>query len=551
MKLNNMHAFALILLISLLAAPGVAAANSGGAIIAQDSGEEILFGLLENGAEIVFTAIGPGGEPAVVYGQIGIPSAELGLTDPMYEDCMLMALISTQGELLDYILDLVGSGLFNTSDGGGGLSALQFGDGGFDVNSILDMLGTDFNLLINVFVNAEAAAAQTNMAAIKAHLNLQFGFVFSDLLNLRIDQSFFPPEMNVTLPFDSIDLFISQVTNSFEDAVNSVFSVMDDSGFLGAIDTTVFTEARASGAGLVAIPDLSALAELIGGFGGETPPTATSFLLSQMPDLSGPLAVAFAGYIGDQVLSTSSTELNIFEDLLGKSPATTINGIDGGQSLVVCLMPEDVNVTSYSPEDEALNRTYYDSGSNMIFWNATYYSDQPDYTISFVEDTFPPLVSIIRVFSPDTTIPGGSAQVTVAIHNEGDVAIANVSVVDESIATTYASVAVTGTTSASSVSIPANGWLNFTYSVTFQNEGGYAFAPALMHYDFNNMTYYKQTHTDGYTVSADPIGLLSQMFFDGMPFTGIAVGVIGLGAILNIALMIRGRGGSGGGHYQV
>ncbi|MFW9958049.1 MAG: hypothetical protein ACFFCT_08260 [Candidatus Odinarchaeota archaeon] len=549
MKLNYTHAFALMALIFLLAAPGVAAANSGGAVIAQDIGEDFLFGLLENGAEVVFTAIGPQGEPAVIYGQLGIPSEELALSDAMYTDCMLMALVSTQGELLDYILDLVGAGLFNFSDGGGGLSALQFGEGGFDVNSIIGMLGTDFNLLINIFVNADDTEAQTNMASIKAHLNTNFGFVFTDLLDLRIDESFFPPDSGITLPFESLNIFISQVENSFEDAVTSVFSVMDGSGFLDSIDISVFTEARASGAGLIAIPDLAALQELIGGFGGETPPSATSFLISQVPELSGPLAVAFAGYIGDQLLSTSSTKLDIFEELLGKSPSETINGITGGQSLVVCLMPESVNVTSYSPEGEALNQTYYDNVTNMVFWNATHYSNQPDYTINFDANSFPPLVTFTREFRPDATTPGGSVDVRVAIHNEGDEAITNVSAIDNSIAATYESVDVTGTTSGNSLSIPAGEWLNFTYTVTFEYEGGYAFAPALMQYNFNGTTYYKQTHIDGYLVSPDPVSLLIDMFNAGMPFTGVAVGVIGLGAILNIALMARGRGS--GGSYQV
>ncbi|MFW9961245.1 MAG: hypothetical protein ACFFDV_09510 [Candidatus Thorarchaeota archaeon] len=549
MKLKYTHAFALIALISLLAAPGIAAANSGGVVVAQDIGEEFLFGLLENGAEVVFTSIGSQGEPAVIYGQLGIPSGELALTDPMYDDCMLMALVSTQGELLDYLLDLVGAGLFNFSDGGGGLSALQFGEGGFDVNSILAMLGTDFNLLINIFVNAEEADAQSNMAAIKVHLNTYFDFVFTDILDLRIDESFFPPESGITLPFESLHIFISQVVNTFEEAVTSVFSVMDDSGFLGAIDISKFTEARASGAGLVAIPDLAALQELIGGFGGEPTPSATSFLLSQVPELSGPLAVAFAGYIGDQVLSTSDTQLNIFEDLLGKAPSDTITGIDGGQSLVACIMPEGVNITSYAPEDEALNRTFYDNATNIVFWNATYYPNQPDYTINFVEDSFPPLITIIRVFNLATVTVGGSVDVTVAVHNEGTETITNVSVVDDSIGATYESVDVTGTTSTSTTSLTAGSWLNFTYTVTFQYEGGYAFAPAMMQYDYNGTIYHKQTHIDGYTVSADPVNLLIQMFNDGMPFTGIAVGLVGLGAIVNIVMMARGKGG--GGTYQV
>jgi len=551
MRPNHKHAIIAMIAISfLLAAPNVAAADSAGAALSQEFDEDFFTGLLENGAELVFAAIGPQGEPAVIYAQLGIPSDALGLTEPMYADCMVMALVATQGELLDYIIDFIGSDLLNITGGTGEFSATQFGEGGLDVNSLLAMLGTDFSLLVNIFANAEAAAAQTNMAAIKAHLNLAFGFVFSDLLNLRIDESFFPPEMNVTFPFESIDVFISQVSNTFGEAVSSVFSVMDDSGFLSSINETIFSEARASGAGLVAIPDLGALADLFGGFTNSTP-SASSFALSQMPELDGPLAVVFAGYIGDQVLTTSSTELNIFEDLLGKPPSGTVNGIDGGQSFVVCAMPQSVNITSYSPEDEALNRTHYDNESGFVFWNATWYADQQDYTINFDAGDFPPLVTITREFSPASITPGESVDVVVAVHNEGPETITNVTVVDATIGATYDSVNVTGDTSAATGSIPADGWLNFTYTVTFAYEGGYAFAPAKMIYTYNATTYTKSTHIDGYTVSADPLGLLTQMFNDGMPFTGIAVGVVGLGAILNIALMVRGRGSHGGASYQV
>jgi hypothetical protein len=550
MKLNYRHAIVLITLSFLLSAPVVAAAHTGGAVVAQDIGGEFLYGLLQNGAELVFTSIGPEGEPAVVYAQLGIPSEELGLSQPMYDDCMLMALVSTHGELLDYILDLFASDLFNaTSAGSGEFIAMQDGGGAFDINSILQMLGTDFNLLINIFVNADEAAAQTNMGLIKAHMNTMFGFTFSDLFYLRIDQSFFPPESGITLPFDSIDIFISQVLNPFEEAVTHVFSVMDDSGFLGSIEKSVFTIAPASGAGIVAIPNIENLIDLINSTQGEPTPSATSFITSQMPDLQGSLAIAFAGYIGDQLLSTSDTELNIFEDILGKSPTATVTGLSDGQSYVICSMPGNVEISSYSPEDEASNRTYYDNVTNMVFWNATDLDIQPDYSISFDAGNFPPLVTIVREFSPLTTTPGGSAQVTVAVYNAGDEAIANISLVDDTIASTYTSVHVSGTTSDTAATIAAHAWLNMTYTVTFDYEGGYAFAPAHMTYNYNGTTYHKQTHMDGYTVSPDPLNLLIQMFNDGMPFTGIAVGVIGLGAIINIALMIRGRGGKGS--YQV
>lgn len=548
MKLNYKHAFVIIALGFLLSAPVVAAANTGGAVVAQDIDQDFFFDLIENGAEVVIATLSSQGEPAVVYGQLGVPSTRLGLTDPMYDGCLVTALIATQGELLDYVMDLVGSNLFNLTGASSNEDFMitQFGEGGFDMNSIFGMLGTDFSLLIDVFVDVEDAAAQANMAAIRTHLQSEFGFSFAELLNLRIDEDFLPPEMGITLPF-TINLFIYQVTNPFEDAVNSIFSVMDQTGFLASIDTTVFTEARASGAGILAIPDMGDLMDLIGGFMGNSTPTPSSFLLSQLPALDGPVAIAAAGYIGDQVVSTTSDELNIFEDLLGKSPSATVNGMDGGQSLVAVFVP-DVNITGYSPEDEALNRTFYDSDAGIVFWNATEYTDQPDYTLSFDQGSFPPLVTITRSFDPATTVSGGSTEVTVSVHNQGTEPINNVSVVDNMIGTTYDSVTVTGTQSATSATLAGGGMLNFTYTVTFTYEGGYAFAPAEMMYEYNATTYYKQTHIDGYTVSSDPIGLLTQIITEGMPFTGAIIGVVSLGAIVNIVLMARGRGA---GSYQV
>jgi len=553
MKLNKKHAFVIIAIGFLLSIPAVSAANSSGAIVAQDIGEEFFFDLIENGAEVVFTAIDEQGAPAVVYGQLGVPDEQLALDDPMYEGCIVMALIATQGELLEYVLDLVGADLFNfTGDGGGTFMAQQFGEGGFDPNSIFDMLGTDFNLLINVFFDLTDAQAQTNMAAIRSHLHTNFAFDFAELLNLRIDEEFLSGIIGepVDLPFTAINLFIYQVTNPFEDAVNSVLDVMDQSGFIGSIDSTVFTEARASGAGLLAVPDMGDLMDLIEGFGGGGTPTPSSFLLSQLPALDGPLAIAAAGYIGDQILSTNSDELNIFEDLLGKSPTAVVNGLDSGQSLVAAFLPPNMNVTSYSPEDEALNKTFYDRNSSIVFWNATSYVDVPDYTISFVAGDFPPLVTITRTFDPATAVPGGSTQVTVTVTNEGTEPIYNVTVVDESIASTYpTSVTVTGSTSEFSAIVAATETVTFTYTVTFAYEGVYAFAPATLDYSHGGNDYSKHTHIDGFTVSPDPIGLLQSIFWDGMPFTAILVGGVGIGAIVNIVLMARGRGG--GGTYQV
>ena len=555
MKLNKKHAFVILAIGFLFSVQAVTAANTTGAVVAQDIGEEFLFNLIENGAEVVFTAIDEQGAPAVIYGQLGVPSSSLGLNEPMYEGCIAMALVATQGELLDYVMDLVGAGLFG-SDGGddnGTFFPQQFGGDPMDFSSIFDMLGTDFSLLINVFFDLTETDAQGNMAAIRAHLHTNFDFSFAEIFTLRIDEEFISGIVGepVDLPFTSVDLFIYQVTNPFEDAVNSVLGVMDQTGFIQSIDSTKFTEARASGAGLLAVPDMGDLMDLIEGFTGETGgnETAASFLLSQMPELDGPLAIAAAGYIGDQILSTSSTSLDIFEDLLGKPSTGVVNGLSSGQSLVAAFVPPNMNITSYSPEDEMNNRTFYAVNESIVFWNATSFTDVPDYTLNFEEGDFPPLVTITRTFDPLTTTPGGSTTVTVTVTNEGTEPIYNVSLMDDSIAATYpSSVTVTGSTSATSAIVPAGGTVTITYTVTFAYEGVYAFAPATLEYEYDGIMFSKHTHRDGYTVSADPLGLLQDMFMDGYPFTAIMGGAVVLGAVVNIVLMARGRGG---GTYQV
>jgi hypothetical protein len=208
-----------------------------------------------------------------------------------------------------------------------------------------------------------------------------------------------------------------------------------------------------------------------------------------------------------------------------------------------------VNVTSYSPEDEALNRTYYDSESGIIFWNATAYVNQNEYTVSFEDGSFPPLIKITRSFNPLTLTAGGSVEVTVGVHNEGIDPITNITLTDTGFSAVYPTITVTGTQSTTATVLNSGDWLNITYTVEFSNEGGYVFPAAEVSYEFENNTYSKTTHVDGYTVSPDLIGLLSQMITDGMPYTGIMIGVVGLGAIVNIGLMARGRGG--GGSYQV
>ncbi|MFW9964537.1 MAG: hypothetical protein ACFFCX_13285 [Candidatus Sifarchaeia archaeon] len=553
MKLNRKHALVIIAIGFLFSIPAVTAANTGSIVLAQDIGEDFFFNLIENGAEVVFTAIDEQGAPAVIYGQLGVPDTQLGLDQSMYDGCVMMALIATQGELLEYILDLVGAQLFNFSGGdGGGLWAQQFDGGGSPLDSIFNMLGTDFSLLINVYFDLTDAEAQTNMAAVRSHLHTGFAFDFEELLNLRIDEEFITGIIGepVDLPFTGINLFIYRVTNPFEDAVNSVLDVMDDSGFIDSIDPSFFTSARASGAGLLAVPDMGDLMDLIESFGGGEPTPPAAFLLSQMPELDGPMAIVAAGYIGDQILTTNSNELNIFEDLLGKSPTGVVNGLDTGQSLVAAFLPPNMNITSYSPEDEALNRTFYDANASIVFWNATAYTDMTDYTIYFEPGAFPPLLEIDRTFNPLETTPGGSVEVRVTVQNQGSEPVYNLSLIDYNITASYPySTTVVGDLSDASTVLAAGETMTITYDVTFEYEGVYAFAPAVVTYVYDNNTFTKHTHIEGYTVSPDPMGLLQQMFWDGYPITAVMGGAVALGAVVNIVLMARGRGG--GGTYQV
>jgi hypothetical protein len=548
MKLNYKHALALIALVFFMSAPTVAALENGNAVVAQDIGEDFFVQLIENGAEVVFANIDEQGQPAVIYGQLGVPDEQLGLEEAMYEGCIAMALVATQGELLAYVLDLVGDELFNFTGDGGEFMPQQFDGEDFDFEAIFDYLGTDFSLMFNVFVNVAAGEAGSRMSQIRSHMASNFGFAFSLLLDLRIDESFFPEEMEIELPFDSIHVYIHQVTNTFENAVDAVLDVMDQSGFLQSIDRTVFSDAPASGAGILAVPDMGDLIDLIEGFDNGTSPM--SYVTSQMPDLDGPLAIAAAGYIGDQVISSDTTEIKVFEDLLGKSPAGVVNSLATGQSLVVLNIPENMNLTSYLPENEAGNVTFYDDEMGMVFWNATAFTDQPDYSVSFEEGDFPPLVTITRTFTPATTSPGGSTLVTVTVTNMGPEEVYNVTVSDVGFASRYPLTTVTGDTSANTAVLLAGteNSLNITYTVEFPNEGRYTFDNAEVTYEFEGNDFTKRTHVDAFDVTADPVGLLSQMISDGWPYTGIVIGVVGLGAVINIVMMFRGKGGS---VYQV
>ncbi len=547
MKIKIEHAFAILLIGFLLATPMTAAA---GYTVAQDEfgGEEFFQGLLTNGAEVMFSMIDDQGAPAAIYGQLGIPSEELDLESAMYDDCIAMAFVSVYGEFLDIVMEMIGGDLFGDNSSGGGFALAQ--DGGFDPNSIFDMIGTEFSLLVNVFVNVDEATSRSRMSSIVNNLQTQYQFSFIELFSLRIDESLFPPEAEITLPFDSIDIYIYQETHEFGLAVDTVLGVMNGNGFLTSIDSGVFPEASAAAAGLLAIPDIAALVELIDTFssgdGGSSEfiPALVQTDPTFLQDIEGPIAIAAAGYLDEQILSTESTSLNVGELFGATGPITPFSSAN---SLIMCQLPAHMNVTSIVPNE--VNKSYYDEESHMVMWNATALGTQSEYIINFVAD-FPPMISITRSFSPDSTVAGGSARITITVRNEGSDPITNLTITDDELADTYPTVIVTGTTSDTVASLAGDATATMVYDVTFVNEGGYRFAPVVISYEYEGETYYKDSPTEGYTVEPDIGNLFIQGLLSGMPYTGIAVGFVALVGIYALVGIVRSRGG-GGGSYQV
>ncbi|MFW9944415.1 MAG: BatD family protein, partial [Candidatus Sifarchaeia archaeon] len=486
--------------------------------------------------------IGETGGAQVIYGQLGIPSDSLGLDLPMYDGCIVMVLVATYGEFLEYVFSLIGTDFFGGGNGGGGITALQTDM--FSLDSIFDMLGSEFTLLVNVFLDLTEAESRGNMAEILAYMGTgNLGFTFAEVFTFRLDQSFFPPEMEITLPFSSLDIYIHQVTNF--DVVSTVFDVMDSTGFAGAIDETVITDADAAAAGLLAIPDMTALVDMIEGFNaGPTFITAADYAASQFGNLTleGPLAIAAVGYIGDQVLDTSSTQLDVFSELLGGTG--TVDPLDDGLSLVMAHMPYNVNVTDYSPKNEALNLTFWDNNTNMVFWNATGLGPQSDYIVYLNASALPPMITMERTFNPRTCAVGESTTVTVTVTNDGNDPIYNVTLQDLGFGAIYTDMAPTTTPSDTWAMLGPSESQSIQYTVTFTNEGRYTFPGAVLTYDFRGYTFSKDMQNEGFTVAGDLVGLLSQAMMDGWPFTGGVIGLVALVGVYSVWGLVRSRGGS-------
>ena len=510
-------------------------------VMAQDGPEEIIGLLLTEGAEVLVTNIDENGAPAVIYAQLGSPVDSLDLEAEMYDNCLALAVLATRGELLDYVFSLIGTEFMGGGEPGFMLS--QF-DAGFTPEAILDLLGTDFSLLISAYYNLDEAVAIGKMGQVLAHLAnpAVFGFSFADIIHLRIDESFFPPEAEMELPFEAIDVFMYQVTNPFADALNVVLGGLDDTGLLGNIDPSIFLAERGAAAGLLAIPDMGDLVDLFNDTMGGFSLAAESYFPSQFEMIDGSIAIAAAGYIGEQILTYGDTDLSI-GSLVGATGS--FSPMEDGISIVMAVMPEGANITGVSPDVEGL--TMYENESNMIMWNATGLGSVPDYIIEFESDDFPPEIVIERTFSPVSTVPGGSVEVTVTVTNNGTVPIDNLEIFDNEVVAIYSTVTVAGTTSRNVTSLAGGDSTSITYTVTFTNEGKYTFPNAELTYEFNAREYNKNTVTDGYSVVADPVQLLSQMILDGMPISGAILGIVALGALFNINKMRKG----GGGGYQV
>ena len=150
MHVDKKYAIA-FLLFAFLILPMAASAYP---VMAQDGPEEIIGLLLTEGAEVLVANIDENGAPAVIYAQLGSPVDALDLEAEMYDNCLALAVIATRGELLDYIFSLIGEDFLGGGEPGFMLS--QF-DAGFTPEAILDLLGSDFSLLLSVYYNLDEA----------------------------------------------------------------------------------------------------------------------------------------------------------------------------------------------------------------------------------------------------------------------------------------------------------------------------------------------------------------------------------------------------------
>jgi hypothetical protein len=185
----------------------------------------------------------------------------------------------------------------------------------------------------------------------------------------------------------------------------------------------------------------------------------------------------------------------------------------------------------------------------MVFWNATGLGPQSDYTVYLNASALPPPITLERSFDPTTCAIGESTTVTVTVTNGGTDPIYNVTLQDVGFPAIYTEITPTGTTS--------NGWTvlgpgdsqSIVYTVTFTNEGRYTFPGAVLTYDFRGYTFSKDMQNDGFTVTGDLMGLLSQAVMDGWPFTGGVIGLVALVGVYSVWGLVRSRGG--GDFYQM
>ncbi|MHA1770472.1 MAG: hypothetical protein ACTSYL_12175 [Candidatus Thorarchaeota archaeon] len=546
MKQSYTHAFAFILIVALAFAPIFVAAGPSFVPADGPNMDDILTDLIENGAEAIAVNIDSSGVPAVIYGRLGIPSSTLNLDDPMFDGCLALAMVGVNGDMLPYLMNLMGMDMDGSSSSG--FSALQFGGDSSGPSDFLDMLGTEFRIVGAAYLNLPEGVAAQRMGSVLSSLTATFGFGFYDIFSIRVDQSMFEEE-NMTLPFDSLDLFIYGINADYAATFDAVLNVFGSGGFGDAIDRSKFLGAVSGAAGMLVIPDMQSFIELMdefmggddgGGGGGMTLASDSgfsSFLPTQMPtNITGPLGVGAVAYIGDQVVSSSTTEIGV-ASLIGASG--DLVPMSGMTSMVLMHLPDTSNITYVTPYED--NYTMIDENSSMVIWNATHYGTQSDYVIHFDSDDFPPLVTIEREFSPTTTTPGGSTTVTVTVTNEGDSPINNVTISDVGFLSYYTTLSVSGETTKTFLTLGAGESQTMTYTVTFQNEGTYKFDGAQLTYTYNGVQYSKSTSVDGFTVTQGAGEVFSQMIGDGWPYTGGIIALIALVGVWQIVGIFRRR----------
>ncbi len=496
---------------------------------------EMLPQLIESGAEVIYTHVDSEGRPAVLYGQIALPGVTgvFNLDADMYDGCLAVAVLAVRGELLDYLFELMGMGGNDSGPGDLGFAPAQ--DGGIGgPGDIIDYLGDEFSIVVGVYMDLEEGVAAGRMAQVVQQLaGSPLAISVSSVFSIRLDESMFPGGGNNTggSNISSLDLFVYTLSNPMSQLIQNIVGTFTTGGMLTAMDADLFVSAPGSAAALVGLPHIEDLVGLVSSSSMNRPRHGfVDYVIAQAPQVQGPVAVGIGGFVRDQIVQAGDTEMLLSDAIGSTGTITPFSSTSQGMSIVAIDMG-DTSITGIEPYDA--NHSYYTDGT--AFWAASMLGPQSDYIVHFNETSYPPLVQAVRTFSPASPTVGSPVTVTITVTNAGSDTISDIEISDARLTEVYPQLSVDGSLVAHVPSLAPGAETSLTYTVVPEYEGVYGFFDGRVTYTFEGQSYTKSIRDAGLRVVPSLSDLFMNSISAGWPLTGIVLGLVGLGAVFNLA----------------